>query len=49
MERAAVPGMIREQRLNQWIEDYVYLYTQEFFGLSNQEMVQYFGAGQSIE
>ena len=22
MERAAVPGMIREQRLNQWIEDY---------------------------
>ena len=28
---------------------YVYLYTQEFFGLSNQEMVQYFGAGQSIE
>ena len=22
MERAAVPGMIREQRLNRWIEDY---------------------------
>ncbi len=22
MERAAVPSMIREQRLNQWIEDY---------------------------
>jgi RNA polymerase sigma-70 factor (ECF subfamily) len=22
MERAAVPGMIREQKLNQWIEDY---------------------------
>jgi len=22
VERAAVPGMIREQRLNQWIEDY---------------------------
>jgi len=26
---------------------YVYLYTQEFFGLSNQEMVQYFGPEQS--
>ena len=22
MERAVVPGMIREQRLNQWIENY---------------------------
>ena len=22
MERAAVPGMIREQRLNQWIKNY---------------------------
>ena len=28
---------------------YVYLYTQEFFGLSNQEMVQYFGTEQSTE
>ena len=26
---------------------YVYLYTQEFFGLSNQEMVQYFGSEQN--
>ena len=25
----------------------VYLYTQEFFGLSDQEMMQYFGAEQS--
>ena len=28
---------------------YVYLYTQKFFGLSNQEMVQYFGSEQSKE
>jgi len=28
---------------------YVYLYTQEFFGLSNQEMMQYFGVEQNKE